>query len=256
MSESLPDIPKAWIKGMEPTLNNKGFMFENIDEFAEDFIKFSGESDDAALELGCAYGIASIAALKAGATLTACDMDQGHLDILKSRTPENLHNQLTTVQGKLPDVDLPENHFGTLLCSRVLHFMTGDDIDAAVKNMYRWLKPGGKLFLVADTPWGIWRNFIPTWEKNVANNERWPGHMEPTMAYLPFAKETSVGPEFMNLMSPQLLCRSAREAGFDVRKCSYISREDFQTKGRLDGRENCGIMAVKPDPSINYSFDD
>ncbi len=257
MSESLPEIPKQWVDGLIPTLNNKGFMFENTDEFAEDFIKLSGESDDEALELGCAYGIASIAALKAGANVTACDMDTGHLKILASRTPENLHSKLTMVTGTLPDVDLPENHFGTLLCSRVLHFMTGDDIDASIKNMYRWLKPGGKLFLVADTPWGIWRNFIPTWEKNVANGEQWPGYMEPTVDYLPFPKkDTTTGPPFMNLLSPQLLCRSARAAGFDVRKCSYISREDFQTKGRLDGRENCGIMAIKPDPSVSYTFDD
>ncbi|MEC9376279.1 MAG: class I SAM-dependent methyltransferase [Pseudomonadota bacterium] len=256
-SETLPKIPKQWIEGMEPTLNNKGYMFQSTDEFSEDFVDLSGKSDDEALELGSAYGIATIAALKAGATITACDMDEGHLKILKSRTPKKYHNRLTTVVGTLPNIELPENHFGTLLCSRVLHFLSGEDIDASLKNMYRWLKPGGKLFLVADTPWGIWRNFIPTWDKNVENGERWPGYMEPTVKFLPFPKrDITTGPPFMNLMSPQLLCRSAREAGFDVRKCIYISREDFQTKGRMDGRENCGIMAVKPDPSISYSFDD
>lgn len=72
--------------------------------------------------------------------------------------------------------------------------------------------------------------------------------MEPTVAFLPFPTDDDTsGPPFMNLMSPQILCRTAREAGFDVRKCSYIDREDFNAKGRMDGRENCGIMAVKPD---------
>jgi len=248
MSESLPEVPEGWLPGMVPTLNNKGFMFEVIDEFAEEFISKSAKSDDPALELGCAYGVATIAALKEGATVTASDMDDGHLKVLESRTPAEYRDKLTLAQGTLPDVDLPENRFGTLLCSRVLHFLTGEDVDKSVRNMYRWLKPGGKLYLVADTPYGIWQNFIPTWEKNLANNERWPGHMEPTLDYLPFpTSEDSVGPEFMNLMNPQLLCRTAREAGFDVRKCTYIDRPDFGPKGRMDGRENCGIMAVKPE---------
>jgi len=99
-------------------------------------------------------------------------MDEGHLKILASRAPEHLHSQLTLVTGTLPDVNLPENHFGTLRCSRVLHFLSGDDIDASIKNMYRWLKPGGKPFLVADTPRGIWHKFIPAWKKTspVASN--------------------------------------------------------------------------------------
>jgi SAM-dependent methyltransferase len=248
MSESIPDVPKGWVEGLVPTLNNKGFMFEVIDEFAEEFIRKSAESGDAALEVGCAYGVATIAALEEGARVTACDMDDGHLKVLESRTPAEYRDHLTTVQGTLPDIDLPENHFGTLLCSRVLHFLTGDDIEASVGNMFRWLKPGGRLYLVADTPYGIWRNFIPTWEENLANGERWPGFMEPTLDYLPFPTgEDSTGPEFMNLMSPQLLCRTAREVGFDVRKCAYIDRADFGGKGRMDGRENCGIMAVKPE---------
>jgi SAM-dependent methyltransferase len=155
----------------------------------------------------------------------------------------------------LPDIDLPENHFGAILCSRVLHFLSGEDIQASVNNMFKWMKPGGKLFLVADTPYGIWRRFIPVWEENMAKSEEWPGYMEPTVAYLPKPSEdTSRGPAFMNLMSPQLLCRTARRAGFDVRKCAYISQDEFTGGGRLDGRENCGIMAVKPDPSISYDW--
>ncbi len=248
MNESLPETPKQWIKGMTPTMNDRGFMFEILDEYADEFIRLSGSSDDEALELGCAYGIATIPILGKGARVTACDMEQGHLDILKSRAPEGTLDQLTLVRGTLPDIDLPENHFGTLLCSRVLHFLTGDEVDKSVHNMFRWLKPGGQLFLIADTPWGIWRNFIPTWEENQATGERWPGFMAKPLDYLPFEPSgENVGPPLMNLFDPDLLRRTCEEAGFIVDQASFIDRSDFGEKGRMDGRENCGLTARKPE---------
>ncbi len=242
-----PDMPKQWVSGLVPTMNDKGFMFEVIDEYARGFIEHAAQSPDEALEVGCAYGISTIQALEKGARVTACDMDPRHLEVLKTRAPAATHERLTLVTGTLPDIDLPEEHFGSLLCSRVLHFLRGDDVDASVRNMYRWLKPGGKLFLVADTPFGIWRNFIPTWEANVAKGERWPGIMEPVSQYLPYGpSDDDIGLPLMNLLVPDLLSRTAAEAGFVVEQCSYIDRNDFKGLGRMDGRENCGLVATKP----------
>jgi hypothetical protein len=114
--------------------------------------------------------------------------------------------------------------------------------------MFRWLKPGGQLFLIADTPWGIWRNFIPTWEKNQENGERWPGFMAKPLDYLPFEPSgENVGPPLMNLFDPDLLRRTCEEAGFIVDRASFIDRSDFGEKGRMDGRENCGLTARKPE---------
>jgi SAM-dependent methyltransferase len=248
MKDSLPEIPKQWIKGMVPTLNDKGFMFEVLDAIGEEFIRVAGESEDEVLDIGCAYGVTTIPALKAGARVTASDMDPGHLEILKSRTPEEALDRLTLITGLLPDIDLPENHFGAILCSRVLHFLPGDEIDASVRNMYHWLKPGGRLFLIADTPWGIWRNFIPTWEDNVAKGKRWPGHMPKPINFLPFEPSgDDVGPELMNLLAPDLLQRTCEEAGFVVDEAVYVNRIDFGEKGRMDGRENCALVAHKPE---------
>jgi SAM-dependent methyltransferase len=247
MNDSLPELPKQWIKGLVPTLNDKGFMFEVLDEYADEFIRLSGSADSEALDIGCAYGIATLPALTLGASITACDMDQRHLDVLKSKAPADALERLSLRTGTLPDIDLQENQYGNILCSRVLHFLTGDEIDQSIKNMYRWLKPGGRIFLVADTPWGIWRNFIPTWEKNVAEQERWPGLMVKPVNYLPYKPSSEdIGPPIMNLLEPGLLRRSCEEAGFIVDRASFIDRSDFGDKGRMDGRENCGLTAHKP----------
>jgi SAM-dependent methyltransferase len=247
MSNPLPEIPKQWIKGLVPTLNDKGFMFEVLDDYANDFIRESAASNGQALEVGCAYGIATIAALEAGARVTAVDMDQRHLDVLRSRVRPELLPQLTLQTGTLPEIKLLDNHYSTLLCSRVLHFLPGDDIDQSIRNMYRWLKPGGRLYLVADTPFGIWRKFIPTWETNVAAGKRWPGHMEKPINYLPYEPSSDdIGPPLMNLLVPELLRRSCEAAGFIVERASFIDRSDFGKAGRMDGRENCGLVARKP----------
>ena len=80
MTEKNQAIP-AWGKpGMQPTMNQTGFMFEILDEYADDFIQFAGQTDQPVLDLGCAYGVATIAALKAGGRVTACDLEQQHLD--------------------------------------------------------------------------------------------------------------------------------------------------------------------------------
>jgi SAM-dependent methyltransferase len=240
----------AWLRrGMEPTLNGTGFMFKVLDEYANDFIQFAGQTDGGVLDIGCAYGVATIGALEAGGRVTACDLDPRHLEILMENTPEALRSQLTCQPGQLPDVTLPDQSFDAILCSRVLHFLDGSAIDASVRNMFRWLKPGGRLYLVADTPYGIWRKLIPIFEARRARGDRWPGLMIGLENYLPFAPKDRAmdGPPFMNLLDPELLSRICTDAGFDVERAGFIDRSDFRGLGRMDGRENAGVMAIRPE---------
>jgi len=234
---------------MEPTLNGTGFMFQVLDEFANDFIQFAGETDGEVLDIGCAFGIATIAALEAGGRVTASDLDPRHLKILTEKTRNDLRAHLTCIAGQLPGIDLPDERYDAILCSRVLHFLDGSAIDASVRNMFRWLKPGGRLYLVADTPYGIWRKMIPIFEARRTRGDRWPGLMIGLENYLPAApKDRAVdGPPFMNLLDPELLSRTCTDAGFDVQQSNFIDRSDFSGLGRLDGRENAGVRAVKPD---------
>ena len=247
MTEAERGIP-AWTRaGMEPTLNGTGFMFKNLDEYGEDFIQFAGQTEDRVLDLGCAYGVVTIAALEAGGTVTACDLDQRHLDILLEKTPEKFHPRLERVTGRLPNIDFEPESFSAIICSRVLHFLDGSAIDASVRNMHNWLKPGGRLYLIADTPYGIWRKLIPIFEEKKRSGERWPGLMIGLENYLPYARSNRSmdGPPFMNLLDPEILERICVEAGFKVQRSSYIDRADFGELGRMDGRENAGILAHK-----------
>jgi 2-polyprenyl-3-methyl-5-hydroxy-6-metoxy-1,4-benzoquinol methylase len=79
-------------------------MLEALDTFAENFITFAAQDDGEVLDIGCAYGVASLAALNAGARVCACDMEPRHLDALLERAPAYVRSKLRTVTGVLPQV--------------------------------------------------------------------------------------------------------------------------------------------------------
>jgi hypothetical protein len=114
--------------------------------------------------------------------------------------------------------------------------------------MASWLRPGGRLYLVADTPYGIWRNFIPTFEQKRRDGVRWPGMMVGLHNYLPTpgTHKPIDKPAFMNLLDAGLLARMCSEVGLRVKRATFIDRSDFGGLGSLDGRENAGVLAVKP----------
>lgn len=245
--QSASAVPPFGVPSMVPTLNGTGFMFEVLDDYARDWIRCAGAGSGTVLDLGCAYGVATLPALAAGARVVASDMEPRHLEILAAKVPPALRGQLSCIAGALPGLDFPDGSFTAILCSRVLHFLAGEDIDISVAKMARWLVPGGRLYLVADTPYGIWRKAIPAFEAGKRASVRWPGIIAGLHDYLPTAgvKKHIDKPPFMNLLDAELLARTCTEAGLRVERASFIDRTDFRGLGRLDGRENAGAMAVK-----------
>jgi len=242
------EMPEAYLNGLIPTLNFTGFMVNFLDDYAREFVTLAGKTGATVLDMGCAYGVAAIAALKAGAQVVACDLEQRHLDILSGRIDDRLAARLACVEGKLPQIDFQPESFDAILCSRVLHFLQGSEIDLAAGKMFRWLKTGGRLILVTDTPYGIWRNAVPEFERNRGNGARWPGAIRDLSIFLPesAAGKPAKGPAFMNLLDVELLERICTEAGLTVLRSGFIDRSDLTGIGRMDGRENAGIVAVKP----------
>jgi SAM-dependent methyltransferase len=213
-----PTTQPGWSGGgMIATLNGTGFMFEVRDRFADAFIQ-------------------------------ASDLDPRHLEILRGKVPRHLLPNLELVPGALPHMDFPPGKYDAILCSRVLHFLTGEDVDASVRKMATWLAPGGRLYLVADTPYGVWRRKIPEFEAGKASGERWPGLMVGLHNYLAGGKpdQPIEKPPFMNVLDPDLLARTCTEAGLTVVDAAFIPRPDFGGMGKMDGRENAGVLATKP----------
>jgi len=246
--DNRPRAEPGWRgNGMVATMNDTGFMFEVRDRFADDFISYAGKVGRPVLEVGCAYGVSTIPALEAGGIVTASDMEPRHLEILLENVRPELRERLTLVSGKMPEMDFPEGSFAAILCSRVLHFLEGQDVDASVRKMASWLEPGGRLYLLTDTPYGVWRKSIARFEEQKAAGERWPGMIRGLHQWLATPPRKAIEkPPFLNLMDPDLLARSCQEAGLSIIEASFIARPDFNKMGQLDGRENAAVLARKP----------
>ena len=109
--EDLKSAISVATKGAVPTLNRTGVMVEELIPYSEFFADYAGQCGREVLDIGCAYGVATIAALERGAKVLAVDIEQQHLDILEDRLNDEAKRWVTTQQGVLPDVDFEDGRF-------------------------------------------------------------------------------------------------------------------------------------------------
>jgi len=229
--------------GFVATLNKTGFMTTTLDPYSQEFLE-QCQAGHHILEIGSAYGVATIPALQKGCTVYANDLSQDHLNILKNHTPLAYQDHLHLLSGDFLEQKIPTAFFDMCFSARVFHFFTGEQIMKALAMIFQALKPLGKLFLVNDTPYmNDYQSFIPLFEERLKNNVPWPGIIEDVYSYAPKRKNNV--PSFFNLLDPQTLTRACTEAGFKVIKSSFIAREDFPVDLKLDGRESVGLVAIK-----------
>lgn len=228
MQSNYSDTPPPISETLIPTLNLTGFMTSWLDPYTEAFIKFASLSPGPVLDIGAAYGIATLAALETGAKVISCDPDKRHLEICALKTPPDQRDRLTLLQGSLPnEINLEEGSVGAILCSRVLHFLKGSEIAQSVLNMSRWLYPGGKVYLIADTPYnGFLRSFLPLYEERKRQGDLWPGQIDNFPQLMPTELATNL-PSFFHTLDPDILARVCTEAGLKIEQAGFIARTSY-----------------------------
>lgn len=247
MESNFITMPPPVSEMLTPTLNLMGFMTSWIDPYTEAFVKFAPFAPGPSLDIGASYGIATLAALETGADVIACDPDRRHLEICSQRTPSNQRSRLRLLQGSLPNqINLEEESVGAILCSRVLHFLTGQEIEESVFNMFRWLCPGGRIYLIADTPYnGFLKSFLPLYKARKLQGDLWPGQIDNFPEFMPTELAPSL-PSFFHTLDPDILVRVCTQVGFRVERVGFIARIDYLPDAQDDGREGVGLIACKP----------
>lgn len=232
--------------GFIVTLNKTGHMLAKPDRYNLAFIDYVKTCHNKVLDIGVAYGVATIPVLQSSKVkVFANDIDVRHLEILFKRTPIEFQDRLVTVLGEFPhQLDFEPETFEAILASRVIHFLRGDDILTAFEKLYSWLKPGGKLFLTALTPYtGNFKAFIPIFEERVKSRQKWPGYVEDTSLYL--AHRVHQMPPFLTVFDLEQVEELALKVGFKIDKLSYIPAIEAPDDLKLDGREHLGIICTK-----------
>ncbi len=242
MTDSDAALPKSPIEGMVPTMNNTGWMIETPDRVSLAFAEYAGTLETDSLDVGCAYGVATLKAVELGASVIACDIEPKHLQLLEQRVPPQFRDRVRTQVGALPDVDFPMGCFGAVLASRVLHFLSPADVEETLAKAYGWLCPGGRLFLVADTPYsGPWKAKADEYEQRKAQGVEWPGLFHNYAQFLPADADPEEHPQFINVMDPEVLERVAGAAGFSIVEASWLRSG---TRWASD-RDHAGLIAEK-----------
>lgn len=246
MGEADDLLPESYVEGLIPTLNKTGWMTKALDAYSREFAEYAGKigaDGIESLDIGCAYGVATLAALTAGARICACDLEPRHIEILDQRVRADARDRYRSRAGAMPDVDFPAAGFGAILASRVLHFLDGEQIGITLQKMHDWLIPGGRIYVVADTPYtGPWYIHAATYEEKKAAGDPWPGFCDDYVGLLPKGTDPEGHPAFINPLDPDILARECKAAGFNVISAAFLSASTSKARGN----EHAGVIAAKP----------
>jgi SAM-dependent methyltransferase len=242
--DQLIKMPSEVDGGLVPTLNKMGYMTTFLDPYSETFIEYAATCKQPVLEIGSAYGNATLKALNNGATVVSNDLDPRHLQILRNKCPPKALTRLSLVTGRFPEVILPFDYFDAILTVRVLHFLEGKTLRNFLSRCYDILTNKGKLFVVADTPYlKDWQSFLPTFKQRLIDKAEWPGLIKNTKIF--GSKRIHQLPKLMHWIDKDILKRELKRARFDIENIEYINRIDYPSDTQLDGRESVGAIAVK-----------
>ncbi|WP_299005757.1 class I SAM-dependent methyltransferase [uncultured Shewanella sp.] len=238
------------------TVNHKGVMVKQFSDVSQYFIRDAVNASHTLIDMGCAYGIATLPILEMHKNIVACDLSQEHLDILKQETPEKLLPYLTLKQGDFPyDFSFEKNSISGIHCSYIFNLMTAEAVSLALTHCFNWLIPGGKLYINAPTPYLNGLNFIDEFQRREANGEPFPGIIDKqSMASfiqqgLQEMMSTDGLLNFLHVFTKESLSKVLIEKGFLIDFSQYF---DIKIPSQLDpliggnGKASIGIIARKP----------
>jgi SAM-dependent methyltransferase len=242
-------LPEADPNGYIPTMNKNGWMTTTIHGPGALFIEHAANVSGWSLDIGAAYGIHTLAAIKRGARVVANDIEPRHLKLLQKQVPAELSLNLRTRAGAFTRIKLPKCAFDAVLASNVLCFMDGPTVERAADKITNLLRPGGKAFIRTPTPFARHLDYIRAdYEQRKAAGEKWPGCFEDMDARRP-ANALQYFTGLMHFMVPEQLQALFEARGFQVETCEVMKAAPAAgvagVKPKLDGREWSVLVARK-----------
>lgn len=255
-------IQKPEPDGRVQTLNKKGAVTARFDYIEREFLKFGKGKE--VLEIGGCYGDVMLHALKQSTSTKyiLSDLDKRHLFIAAKKLAEKIQknwlkldsvNQVKFVHADITNADHVKNfgQYEAILVARVLHFFTPEQLELTVKHLFLLLKPGGRVFVIAITPYvKRFQKFIPEYEKRVKNVEKYPGFVKSLREYVDTDVTTpeqikNIHEEPFLFLDVKTLRETFEQNGFKVLECRNAQLNYKSASWSCDGRENVILIAQK-----------
>jgi SAM-dependent methyltransferase len=254
-------MPSPESDGRIQTLNEFGSMAPVFDPATLQFIQYSVGKK--VLEIGAAYGkvMTEILSQNPSTEYHINDLDERHLFLAAKNLSIALDNQDPThkisptikyIVGDLVHKDFRiSDQYDAVLIARVMHFFNPEKMDIAISRIAKSLKPKGRVYVVAITPYvKRYQSFIPVYEKRLANNEAYPGYVESLKDWLNVkvttqAQQASINKEPFMFLDDRVLRRAFSKFGFNILECKTVPIDYKSESWALDGRENVILIAEK-----------
>ncbi|WP_310619793.1 class I SAM-dependent methyltransferase [Flexibacterium corallicola] len=234
----------------DKTGNGRGITITGLPKASLDFIEFASQVKKPAIDMGCAFGVATKPLLNKRKKVFACDMSSAHLERLRSETPNDLLPYLSTHTGCFPqDFEFEENDIGAIHCSFLLHFLTGEELLSGLSKFKKWLDDDGKLFINVAMPSVPFLGTFGQDHEQRKQSMEWPGELyeKDLQHYLLPEFGEWIGPEamfkFFHPMDKDILSRALTNSGFHIDEL-YIYTLEATGKLREYGGEDAHLSAI------------
>lgn len=232
---------------VKSTQNKRGFTY-NLTRYGKSFVEYAARVGFPVMDIGAAFGVATIPALEAGAKVIAVDLEFKHLHAILTSAPRQKLSNLSVLNLRFPDFDMPENSIGAVYLSQVLPFLSGDEIEAGMRKIHNWLVPGGKVFIVSFSPYlQHCESYIPVYEKKLHAGHKWAGYIDNLPKYSYGNAIAANLPNQINHVDVFDVERVLKDAGFVIEVVEFFGDEnnDLPEGIKYDGRERVGAIAIK-----------
>ncbi|MBP9828561.1 MAG: class I SAM-dependent methyltransferase [Proteobacteria bacterium] len=255
-------IPMPENDGRTQTLNKKGAATAKFDYATKKFLEYAKGKN--VLEIGGAYGDVMLAALKQSkdTQYTLSDLDERHLFIAakklsividEKKLKEESLNRVKFIQADITQAnDISEiGTYDAIFVGRVLHFLNPEQLQATVRHLFLLLKPGGRIFAVAVTPYvKRYERFIPEYERRVHAGEKNPGFITSLTDYLNAdvttpAQSQNIASDPFFFLDDEVMRKLFESNDFRVIESKMMPLSYSSASWALDGRENVILIAEK-----------
>jgi ubiquinone/menaquinone biosynthesis C-methylase UbiE len=215
--------------------NKTGWSLSSLDCVSQQFISRGGETF---LDIGCGTGPATEDALPYYKKVISLDPFYDHLAFQQEKV--NFSKRHVSLCAKLPHLPLKDESIDNAYISRVLHFLTPENLLPALQNILRALKKTGKAFVLSDTVYRKYlSSFLPIYEARKKQGSPCPGLIEKPERY--WGENSQYLPSFINMIDKETFEKQIKSISGVIKECNYLNL-DVDKENTLPGQPNFFYM--------------